>query len=99
MSAYLINKFDIVDELMFDDYVAKVMPLIAKHHGKVLVGNKAACRLEGPAPGMHVVISFPSEEGAMAFYNDPAYEPVKAIRLSSTINRSAVLSAGFEGGR
>ena len=95
MAAYLINKFEIVDEAKFDEYVIAVMPLISKHHGKVLVGNKAAQPLEGPTPGMNVVIEFPSEHDAKAFYDDPAYEPVKAIRIGSTAHHNAVMSAGF----
>jgi uncharacterized protein (DUF1330 family) len=93
MPAYLINKFNIVDELRFDEYVVKVMPLIAKHGGTVLVGNKAARGLEGPAPGMNVVIEFPTDSDAMAFYEDPDYQPVKDIRLSATTNTAAVMSS------
>ena len=95
MAAYLINKFDILDDAEFDKYVAAVIPLISKHYGKVLVGNKDAQLLEGPSPGMNVVIEFPSEHDANAFYDDPAYQPVKAIRIESTANQRAVLSAGF----
>ena len=95
MTAFLINKFDIVDEPRFDDYVSKVMPLIAKHKGTVLVGTKAARALEGPTPGMNVVIEFPSETEAMAFYEDPDYQPVKDIRLGATTNQAAIISPGF----
>ncbi len=96
MPAYLINKFDIVDEPRFDEYVGKVMPLLAKHRGTVLVGNKAARGLEGPTPGMNVVIAFPSEVEAMAFYDDADYQPVKEIRLSATRNHAAIVSPGFD---
>ena len=95
MSAYLINTFQIVDEAKFDEYVAAVIPLISKHSGKVLVGDKHAQPLEGPTPGMNVVIEFPTETDAMGFYDDPDYQPVKAIRLGATIDQNAVLSPGF----
>lgn len=95
MPAYLIFKFDVVDEARFDRYVAAVMPLLSKHGGKVLVADRAARPLEGPPPGMNVVIEFPSEADARAFYDDPEYQPVKAVRLDSTANRNAVLSSGF----
>ena len=96
MPGYLINKFDIVNESRFDEYVAAVIPLIARHGGKVLVGNKAARPLEGPTPGMNVVIEFPTEAAAMAFYEDPDYQPVKAVRIGATRNQNAVVSPGFE---
>ena len=95
MTSYLIFKFEIVDEARFDRYVAAVMPLLSKHRGRVLVANKAARPLEGPPPGMNVVIEFPSEADARAFYDDPEYQPVKAVRLGSTANQNAVLSSGF----
>jgi uncharacterized protein (DUF1330 family) len=96
MTAYLIGKFDIVDESSFDGYVSKVMPLIAKHHGKVIVGNKTAQGLEGPKPGMNVIIEFPSETEVTAFYEDPEYQPVKDIRLRATSNHNMIMSPGFE---
>ena len=95
MTAYLINKFDIVDDAKFDTYVAAVMPLISRHGGRVIVGNKAARGLEGPPPGMNVVIAFPTERAAMAFYEDPEYQPVKAIRVASTRNPNAIVSEAF----
>ena len=98
MTAYLINKFDIVDDAVFDTYVAAVMPLISRHEGRVIVGNKAARGLEGPAPGMNVVIEFPTETAALAFYEDPEYQPVKAIRLACTRNQNAVISGAFDNG-
>ena len=47
-------------------------------------------------PGMNVVIAFPSEVEAMAFYDDADYQPVKEIRLSATRNHAAIVSPGFD---
>lgn len=50
MTAYLINRFDIIDDKQFDRYVAAVPPIIARHGGEVLVGHKSA-RAPLPLPG------------------------------------------------
>lgn len=43
---------------------------------------------------MSVVIGFPSEAAAMGFYESPEYQPVKELRLMSTTNWNAIVSAG-----
>jgi uncharacterized protein (DUF1330 family) len=94
MAGYLVNRFDIVDRDLFTRYTVEVMPIIAAHGGEVLFANDSARGLEGPEPGMSVVIAFPSEEAAMRFYDSPEYQPVKELRLNSTANRNAIVSAG-----
>jgi len=39
-----------------------------------------------------VVLRFPSEEAALTWYQDPAYQGVKKIRLGSCDNTSMVLA-------
>jgi uncharacterized protein (DUF1330 family) len=94
MSGYLVNRFDVVDRELFTQYTIAVMPIIAAHGGEVLFANDTPKGLEGPTPGMSVVISFPSEEAAMRFYNSAEYQPVKALRLNSTANPNAIVSSG-----
>jgi uncharacterized protein (DUF1330 family) len=96
MSAYVIVSYDIVDPAGFEGYVPAVMPLLEKHGAEVLVGSFDAKALEGEASGVHVVLRFPSEEAALAWYNDPAYGPVKQIRFRSTANARMALASGFE---
>ena len=92
MTGYLINRFDIVDRDMFNQYVAAVMPIISDHHGEVVLGNDSPRSLEGSSPRMNVVIAFPTEAAAMAFYDSPEYQPVKQLRLNSTANGSAIVA-------
>lgn len=42
-----------------------------------------------------MVLRFESEETALGWYNDPAYKPVKKIRLDSCDNHSVVLAKKF----
>jgi uncharacterized protein (DUF1330 family) len=94
MAGYLVNRFDITDREQFIRYTVAVTPIIADHGGEILFANDAPKGLEGPEPGMSVVIAFPSEEAAMGFYDSPEYQPVKELRLMSTTNWNAIVSAG-----
>ena len=95
MSVYVIVSYDIVDPKGYEDYVPGVVPLLQKHGCEVLVADYEAEALEGRATGVHVVLKFKSEEAARTWYNDPAYGPVKQIRLNSTKNGSLVLAKEF----
>jgi uncharacterized protein (DUF1330 family) len=51
--------------------------------------------LEGVNPGLRsvVLMEFPDVESARAWYDDPAYQPLKAIRHRAVVN-NAVLFGG-----
>ncbi len=53
--------------------------------------------LEGDARNVNVVLKFESEAAARNWYNDPAYGPVKQIRLDSTKNGYIVMAKEFKG--
>ena len=92
MSAYVIVNYDIVDPKGYDTYVSRAVPLLAKHGGELLVVDANATLLEGTTRSVHVVLRFPSEEAALTWYHDPAYQEVKKIRLASCDNTSLVLA-------
>lgn len=72
-----------------------MVPLLQKHGAEVLVADYNARTLEGEARSVCVVLKFKSEAAALAWYNDPEYEPVKKIRLSSSDNDSLFLASAF----
>ncbi|HUZ45885.1 MAG TPA: DUF1330 domain-containing protein [Terriglobia bacterium] len=96
MSVYLIASYDITDPKGYEGYAPGVVPLLLKHGAEILVADYAAEALEGRAAGVNVVVKFPSEEAARNWYNDPAYAPVKQIRLNSTQNGSIVMAKEFK---
>lgn len=95
MAVYVIASYDITDPKGYEPYVPQVVPLLQKHGAEVLVADYAAQPLEGQARGVNVILRFENEEAAKRWYNDPAYEPVKRIRLGSTANASLLLAKGF----
>ena len=97
MAVYVIVGYDISDPKGYENYVPGVVPLLQKHGAEILAADYQAEALEGHAPGVNVVLRFDSEEAARNWYNDPAYAPVKQIRLNSTKNGSIVLAKEFKG--
>ncbi len=84
MSAYIIGRITVTDPDRYPDYTAETPALIARHGGRFVVRGGAPATLEGPEETRRiVVIEFPSRAAVEAFYNDPAYEPVRAIRWAA----------------
>lgn len=97
MSAYFILTQTVTDtQKYFEDYVARVLPFLAKHRAEVVVAEMEATPLQGtPAKGV-VVVRFPSEQAIRDFVSDPDYQPIKAIRMSLTNNANAVMAPAFK---
>lgn len=95
MSAYILAIYDIVDPESYQPYVPGVVPLLKKHGAEILVADYEAQMLEGESGSTYVVLRFESEEAALAWYNDPAYEEVKKTRINSSKNVKVVLTKPF----
>jgi uncharacterized protein (DUF1330 family) len=92
MSAYILVRITVSDPERYPDYTAQTPALIAKHGGKFIVRGGATSTLEGPEEGRRiVVIEFPSRVAAEAFYNDPDYAPVRAIRWEAADSEMIVV--------
>jgi uncharacterized protein (DUF1330 family) len=94
VTAYIIAGYDIVDPEGYEGYVPGVVPLLQKHGAEILVAEYDAQPLEGEKRSVYVVLRFESEAAALGWYNDPAYEPVRKIRLGSS-NNNVVLANQF----
>lgn len=89
MTVYALNKFDITDPALFDDYATSTAPILARHGGRILVADKDVHSVEGPTPGMMVVVEFPTEQHFQSFYDDPEYRADK--RHASTVGGNLIL--------
>lgn len=96
MPVSIIASYDIVDPKEYESYVPGVIPLLQKHGARVIVADYGVQVLEGEKRSVHVVIQFDSEEAALRWYHDPAYEPVRKLRLDSCTNHSLVLARQWD---
>jgi uncharacterized protein (DUF1330 family) len=97
MSAYFILTHTVTDpEKYAREYIPGVMPFLAKYKAEVLAAEFKATPLQGsPAEGV-VVLRFPSEQAIRDFLDDPAYQPVKQLRMGITTNGNAVMAPEFK---
>lgn len=97
MPAYIIADEEITDPAAFDIYKSRVLPLIQKHGGRFLSRGGTATALEtgrGWTPGRMVIIEFPDMDALRAWYDDPDYAPVLAIRLGAAKSTLIALDSG-----
>lgn len=92
MNVYYMISYDITDMDKYQQYPPQAIALIEKYGGKVLISDTEAKLIEGTTKNMNALVRFPSEEAALACYNDPEYQEIKKIRAGSTSNTSMVLA-------
>ncbi|HXH61969.1 MAG TPA: DUF1330 domain-containing protein [Fimbriimonadaceae bacterium] len=95
MSVYLLASFDIDDPKAYEAYPPATVPVLMKHGGELVVVDTDVRPLEGEKRTEYVVVKFPSEEAAMAWYNDPDYAEAKALRMRVCSNGNMVIAKQF----
>jgi uncharacterized protein (DUF1330 family) len=78
-----------------NEYLRGVGPFLQKYGAEVLVASSDAEAAEGEPPNSMVVIRFADTDAAWGFLNDPDYQPVKEIRLSTTSRVQMVVEPGL----
>jgi uncharacterized protein (DUF1330 family) len=81
MPAYMIVNLDVADPVAYEEYKTKVPVLVRKHGGKYLVRGGKFTILEGSwKPTRLVLFEVPNAGAAQALFDDPEYQPLKALR-------------------
>ncbi len=93
--AYLVAHVEVHDTAGFEEYRARVVPVVAAYGGRYLVRGGALETLEGVEQKRRLVIlEFPSMDAAQSFYHSAEYAPVLQRRLDSAVS-DIVLVEGF----
>ena len=70
-----------IDPEKYQEYVRQVPAFIEKHRGQYRVRGGNSDSREGEwQPERLIVLEFPTRDHAVAFLEDPGYQPVAAIR-------------------
>ena len=80
MTAYYIAQHEIADQAGFADYLKQTIPFIEKHGGRYLTKTGTHEMLEGERPSRVVIAEFPDKQAIKAWYGDPGYRPLIAMR-------------------
>lgn len=86
MAAYLIAEHIITDAAKFDEYRARVAPMMAKHGGRYLTKGGSHKLPEGGhwTPQRVVIVEFPDMDSLNAWYESSEYRPLIALRKACT---------------
>ncbi len=85
MSVYVVAQGRIENRSMLDEYVAKALPTIEPHGGKVLAFDETPENVEGTTDFPRtVIIEFPSQEAFRGWYESSEYQAILPLRLEST---------------
>lgn len=86
MPAYIICTMTIHDPETYRKYTALTPATLARNGGKFLTRGEPIETLEGPAfTERQVILEFPDQAAAQAWYNDTDYQGASAFRrLAST---------------
>lgn len=81
MRAFYIGAHKIIDAALFDDYLAKTMPIIERCGGRYLTKAGTHEILEGDwSPNRVVIVEFPDVASVKRWYAAPDYQPLIAMR-------------------
>ncbi|MGB7183335.1 MAG: DUF1330 domain-containing protein [Burkholderiaceae bacterium] len=91
MPAFVLVDMEIHDEPGYAPYRPLVADLIREHQGKLTHRISDFESVEGDwCPTRMVIIEFPDRTHAKAFVDDPAYVPVKRIRLDTATSKFVI---------
>jgi uncharacterized protein (DUF1330 family) len=86
MAAYVIyGRMDIFDEAKSAEYARQAIPQIKAYGGEIVSARGRAQVLEGTwNPTMVTILSFPTMDQLLGWYNSADYAPLKELRLQSS---------------
>lgn len=70
------------------DYIGPANALVARHGGRYLARTQQHQRLEGDGddPALRIILVWPSRDAALAFMQDPDYQPHLQARTAGSIS-------------
>ena len=97
MAAYIIVDVNIHDPETYEDYKKLTPGSLKPFDGNFIVRGASTETLEGDwEPQRIVVLEFPTQEKAKAWWSSEGYAPAKALRQSASTTRMIVVE-GFNG--
>lgn len=84
MPVYVIAQGRTVNRAMHDDYVARALPTLPPHGGKVLAFSETPDVIEGSvAEPRFVLLEFPSRGAFRDWYDSEEYQAILPLRLEA----------------
>lgn len=99
--AYLIANLSVQDADTYRNYEQGFFPLLKKYGGQLVTFDDKAEHLEGVSPrkGRVIILQFPSEAQARAWYDDADYQALSEYRRAGTTLEFLTLVRGRAPGK
>jgi uncharacterized protein (DUF1330 family) len=83
---YVVVNLHVEDPASYLQYEKGFFPILKKHQGKFITYDDDIMTFEGELPrsGRMVIFTFPSEQAAKDWYNDPDYQALSEHRRAGT---------------
>jgi len=83
MVFYVYGEITLKHQDWVEEYLSKINTFIEQHEGRVLSRTVHMERVEGECllPTNVILVEFPDRNSAIGFFNDPAYQPLRQLRL------------------
>jgi uncharacterized protein (DUF1330 family) len=95
MAVYVVAQLTITDRVRYDAYVARFMPALVAHGGRLLAADEAVEIIEGSWDRSKVVIlAFASEASFRTWYASDGYQAIVGDRWAGTVG-TVLLVHGF----
>ena len=91
MTALRLVSLDIEDANTYDEYRRRMAPLLERHGGHFVLDVEGGIARIHPAPfdpGRVLLIAFPSEGDARAFFSDPEYTAVRSQWFDRAVSQT-----------
>jgi uncharacterized protein (DUF1330 family) len=90
---YLFDNVEVRDPAALAAYAKEAAKIVAEHGGQYVVLDAVPEVVEGVNPGLRsvVLMEFPDLDRARAWYDAPAYQPLKEIRHRAVLNNAVLL--------
>lgn len=97
MSYYIVANIKIEDPIEYEKYQDGFLQVFEKFKGEVLCVSDEPVVAEGEWPYTRIVIlRFPAQEEAMAWYSSPEYQAIMKHRVNAS-TATIVSAPGFDG--
>ncbi|MEZ4667954.1 MAG: DUF1330 domain-containing protein [Anaerolineae bacterium] len=95
MTAYVLAMMSIHDPETYRKYTDRTPPIVKKYGGKFLTRGEQVVTLEGEEyKDRLVILEFPSQQQAEAWFADPDYQEAVVFRRAASTMRMLLQSGG-----
>ncbi len=96
MTVYLVASIRIHDRERYAQYEAGFIDVFSRFNGKMLAVDDDTNHLEGDhPPDRSVIISFPNEDDALAWYRSDAYQALAQHRFAASDAEITLVRGGM----